>query len=315
MTLDAATAAFVEQARGQMGLGEVSVEQARADMAALTQLFGPGPEVREVREEVVATHSGPLPVRVLVPSGAARGAIVYLHGGGWVLGSAAQWDTLTRTLADRTQCLVVVPDYRLAPEHPYPAALDDCWDALSWTVENRARLGVDGLPLMVAGDSAGANLAAALSLLARDAGSPDLAMQVLAYPPTDADFETASYRDSENQLILDRDSMIWFWDQYVPDPRDRVDPGAAPLRAEDLSGLPPAVIAIAQHDVVRDEIEAYAERLLSSGVEVRSRVFEGQMHGFVTLMNMLPGNADGIQYITEEIDRALAVPADQGVDQ
>lgn len=315
MTLDAATAAFVEQARGQMGLGEVSVEQARSDMAALTQLFGPGPELREVRDETVPTRSGPLTARVLVPSEAPRGAILYLHGGGWVLGSAAQWDTLTRTLADRTQCLVVVPDYRLAPEYPYPAALDDCWDALRWTAENLARLGVDGLPLMIAGDSAGANLAAAVALRARDAGGPDLTVQVLAYPPTDSDFETASYRDSENQLILSRDSMIWFWDQYAPNQRDRVEPGAAPLRAEDLSGLPPAVIAIAQHDVVRDEIEAYAERLRCSGVEVRSRVFEGQMHGFVTLMNMLPGNAVGIEYLTEEIDRALAVPADQGVDQ
>jgi acetyl esterase len=161
------------------------------------------------------------------------------------------------------------------------------------------------VPLIVAGDSAGGNLAAIVAQRAKARGGPAIALQVLVYPVTDCDVDTTSYLEDDNQLILTRDGMIWFWDHYAPDPLDRVHPDASPLRNPELSLLPPAVILTAEHDVLRDEGEVYATVLHKAGVPVKHRRFEGQMHGFFPMVNILPGSADAIDYLVDMIDEAL----------
>jgi acetyl esterase len=242
---------------------------------------------------------------------APRGVIVYYHGGGWVIGGLADFDKLGRLLAHRTGCAVLLVDYRLAPEYRFPTAVDDAWAALRWADEHRAELTGAGrppseAPLIVAGDSAGGNLSAIMALRARAAGGPTIALQVLVYPVTDCDLESTSYRDPANQLMLSRESMVWFWDHYAPDPEARLHPDASPLRSENFAGLPPAVILTAEHDVLRDEGELYATRLVKAGVPVRHQRFAGQMHGFFTMVDALPGAAAALDYVTAAIAERLS---------
>jgi acetyl esterase len=244
-----------------------------------------------------------------VPIDVPRAAIVYLHGGGWVLGSIAEFDTLGRILAARTECAVVLVEYRLAPEHPYPAAVEDAWAALRWTDDHLEEIAGRQVPVLVAGDSSGGNLAAVLAQRAAATGQPVLAGQELVYPVTDADLDTASYTDPANQLMVSRESMTWFWNHYVPDPGRRTEPGVAPLRAPEFAGLPPAVVITAEHDVTRDEGEAYVERLRAAGVPVEHQRFAGQLHGFFTMVSVLPGSAAGIDFVVGHIRRLLDAPA------
>ncbi|MFG6192174.1 alpha/beta hydrolase [Nonomuraea sp. JJY05] len=303
MSLDDATVQFLKQMSeaGGKPLHEMTPEEARAMGGALGELYGKGPEMARVEEAVIrAADGGSFGARVLVPAEDPRAVIVYYHGGGWVIGGLDEFDTLGRTLAHRTGCAVVLVDYRLAPEHRYPVAARDAYDALCWAAAKEP-----DLPLIVAGDSAGGNLAAVVAQRSRDEGGPAIALQVLVYPVTDCDLDNASYTDPANQLMLDRDSMVWFWDHYAPDPATRANADASPLRAGDLSGLPPAVVLTAEHDVLRDEGEAYAERLREAGVPVLSRRFEGQMHVFFTMVNVLPGSAEAITMVAEAIDGSL----------
>jgi acetyl esterase len=240
-------------------------------------------------------------VRILVPDDDVDGVIVYYHGGGWVIGSMDDYDTIGRHLAARTKCAVVLVDYRLAPEFRYPTAVDDSWAALEWVDAHVEEIAGRRVPLIVAGDSAGGNLAAVVAHRAAARGGPALALQVLVYPVTDADFNTTTYSDPANQLMLTRDAMIWFWDHYAPDELSRNHFDASPLRAPSLAGVAPAVILTAEHDVLRDEGELYATRLLKSGVPVQHRRFTGQMHGFFTMVNILPGSAAAIDYVTEAV--------------
>jgi acetyl esterase len=264
-----------------------------------------------VRDTRVRASGGFVPVRVLTPGARPRGVIVYYHGGGWVIGSLADYDKLGRLLAQRTGCTVILVDYRLAPEYRYPTAVDDSWAALRWSDEHRADLASTGVPLIVAGDSAGGNLSAIMAQRARAAGGPAIALQVLIYPVTDCDLESTSYRDPANQLMLSRATMAWFWDHYAPDPEARLHPDASPLRSTDLLRLPPAAVLTAEHDVLRDEGELYATRLMKAGVPVRHRRFAGQMHGFFQLLNILPGSTDAIDYIAEQLGPLLAAGSRQ----
>lgn len=306
MTLDIATTMFLQQmaAAGGKPLHESTPEEARALGAKLAELAGPAPAMARVEEHAVSGLDGEIPVRVLVPLEPARGVIVYYHGGGWVLGRIDEFDTMARKLAERTSCAVVLVDYRLAPEHRYPCAVDDAYAALVWTADHMRDFAGPDAPLMVAGDSAGGNLAAVMALRARDRGGPPIALQVLVYPVTDADFDRPSYTAAENQSLLTREAMIWFWDHYLPDAVRRSEPDAAPLRAADLSGLPPAVVLTAEHDVLRDEGEAYAERLSAAGVPVDFKRHTGQMHGFFTLL-MLPGSERGFQQVVKAVRACL----------
>ena len=302
MPLDWATAELLEQmaAGGGKPLHESTVEEARALAAGLADQVGPAPAMFRVEEHSLAVPDGAVPIRVLVPLEQPAGVIVYYHGGGWVVGSIDESDTVARKLAERTSCSVVLVDYRLAPEHRYPVAVDDSWAALEWVDEHLAEIAAPGVPLFVAGDSAGGNLAAVMALRARDRGGPPIASQILIYPVTDADFERPSYTDLENQLLLTREAMVWFWDHYAPDAERRGEADASPLRAADLAGLPPAVVLTAEYDVLRDEGEAYAERLREAGVPVNIQRYEGQTHGFFTLL-VLHGSERGFQQVVKAV--------------
>jgi acetyl esterase len=307
MALDAATTAFLT-AMGEAGgkaLHEMTPAEARALGAQLKEMYGPGPEVAQVIEHTVATpDGGSFPIRVLVPQGAPRAMIIYYHGGGWVIGAMDEFDTLGRRLANRTGCAVALVDYRLAPEHRYPTAADDSYLALEWMAAHLKEHGMS-LPIIVAGDSAGGNLAAVVAQRSRDRNGPAIALQLLVYPVTDANLDNGSYSDPANQLMLTREAMAWFWDNYAPETGRRAEPDASPLQAQDLGGLPPALVITAEHDVLRDEGEAYAARLQAAGVPVELTRYPGQMHGFFTLL-MLPAGAQAIEQIAATIEHHLA---------
>ena len=274
MALDLATRMLAEQmaAAGRKPLNESTPEEARALGGAMAAMAGPAPKMARVEEHTIGAPGGEVKVRLLVPIEPPRGVMVYYHGGGWVIGSIDESDTMARKLAERTSCAIVLVEYRLAPEFRYPAAVEDSYAALEWAAKHMREIAGKTVPLMVAGDSAGGNLSAVMALLARDRGGPRIALQVLIYPVTDANFERPSYLDPENQALLTKDAMIWFWDHYVPDPKRRSEPEASPLQAKNLSGLPPAIVLTAEHDPLRDEGEAYAARLTEAGVPDRKSV-------------------------------------------
>ena len=310
MALDVQTQAFYEEMiKGAdpdaPAMHERTPEDARTYRAGLAALSGPAPNMARVEDHTIEQADGSFRIRVLVPIESPAGVIVYYHGGGWVVGSIDESDTLGRKLAERTSCAVVLVDYRLAPEHRYPVAVDDSYAALEWAAAHMDEIAGREVPLIVAGDSAGGNLSAVMAVRARDRNGPEIAMQVLIYPVTDANVDRPSYLDPENQLLLNRDSMIWFFDHYIPDPAQRTEPDASPIYTEDLSGLPPAVVLTAEHDPLRDEGEEYAQRLEDAGVEVNMQRHKGQMHAFFALL-MLPGSERGMQQVVRAI-RALVV--------
>lgn len=274
-------------ALGLPGFAAGTPADARATFAAAQQMLprDRGAKVRAITDETIAGPNGPVPVRRYSPDRHdVVGRIVYLHGGGWVFGTLDGFDPVCRELADASGAEVVSVDYRLAPEHPFPAPLDDGWAVLHALAE-------PGVPLAVAGDSAGGNLAAALALRARRLGGPAIALQLLLYPVLDSDFERDSYRrwGSGDHLIA-RADMVWFWDHHVP-AAERANPEAAPLHANDLTGLPPAIIVLAGCDPLHDEGLAYAEALTAADVPVTLRDHADMAHGFFTLIDLIgPAN-------------------------
>jgi acetyl esterase len=309
MALDEATSGFLASMAeaGGKPLHEMQPAEARALGPMLMELSGPGPEVASVAEEALTGwDGGSFRVRTLIPAGTPQGIFVYYHGGGWVIGDIDQYDGLGRELANRTNTAVVLVDYRKAPENQYPAAVEDSWTALNWVSEHMSDIAGAEVPLIVGGDSAGGNLAAIMAQRSRDRSGPAIALQVLVYPVTDADLDNKTYSAPANQLMLSRDSMVWFWDYYVPDKSARSELDVSPAQSKDLSGLPPAVVLTAEHDVLREEGEAYANALQSAGVPTQSRRFEGQMHGFFSMVNILPGAATGMDYVSEAVNERLA---------
>lgn len=315
MALDHATGRILEElaASGGKPLHESTPDEARQLSASLAAMAGPAPRMARADDLTVSAADGhEIPIRVLVPPQGARGVIVYFHGGGWVIGTIDEFDTMARKLAERTSCAVVLVEYRLAPEHRYPTAVDDSYAALTWVGEHLADVaGRDDVPLIVAGDSAGGNLAAVMAQRARDRGGPAIALQVLIYPVVDADFDRPSYTDADNQLLLTRDAMVWFWDHYAPDAAARHEPDASPLRAASLAGLAPAVVLTAEHDVLRDEGEEYAEQLRAAGVTVDARRHAGQTHGFFTIL-LLPGSERGFQHVVKAVRACTVAHAKHG---
>ena len=221
-----------------------------------------------------------------------------------MLGSLDDSDALARQLASHTGCAVVSVGYRLAPEYRYPTAVEDAWSAVRWVADRVEEIASERVPLIVAGEGAGGNLAAVVARRSFERKGPAVALHVLICPVTDGDFDGLSYTDPANQLLLDRAGMTWFWNHYAPDVAARRHPDASPLEAVFLSGLPPAVILTAEHDVLRDEGELYAMRLVQAGVAVEHRSFAGQMHGFVGMIDVLPGSAEGLSYIAGALDRS-----------
>ena len=307
---DALTAFLAEMAQqGVKPIHESTPDEVRGLTAGLAELYGTGPDMTRVEDTTIPVEGGSIAARILVPTSSPRGVFIYNHGGGWVIGgNIDEFDTLGRKLAARTNCAVVIVDYRLAPEHRYPVAVDDSYSALEWVHAHVADIAGRDVPIIVGGDSAGGNLSAIMTQRSRDRGGPPIAFQALVYPVTDADLDTASYTAEENQLMLSRDGMVWFWDHYLPDASRRAECDASPLRAEDFAGLPPAIVLTAEYDVLRDEGEAYADRLEAAGVPVDRIRCPGQMHGFFTLL-MVPGHEEAIEQIAAALDAHLPAPS------
>lgn len=307
MPLDAANAAYLERLRhsGIPGVRDVPLPEFRAILSAAQAKRAQGPAVAAIENLAIDTAGGPLPVRLYVPHGTPQGAIIYLHGGGWVAGDVQGWDALCRLLANQAACVVLSVDYRLAPEHRFPAALEDVRAALGWAAQQLpVRLGRP-LPLIIAGDSAGANLAAAATLLVRDEGGPALAMQVLAYPVVEADTSIPSLAEFVPPR-LSREELAWYVEQYVPPGERRTDPRISPLRAASLAGLPPAFVLTAEDDILRGQGEAYAARLLEAGVPVMARRYLGTMHGFMTMGDSISQSGEAVRDVAGFIASTLA---------
>jgi acetyl esterase len=283
MTLHPFITAMLEQLKGRPALSAGTPAEARAMVAAGRAVLGPGPDQAEIRDLSLPTRAGSIGARLYVPSESAAGLLVYLHGGGWVVGAIEDYDTLARTLAAESGCAVLLPDYRLAPEHPFPAGLEDAEDALAYAASNMPDLISLAGPLMVGGDSAGANLAAVA--IRRLRGQVAVAAQVLIYPVADCDFERPSYAAYGAGLPLTRQDMLWFFRHYAPEAL-WASPDVAPLRAGDLRGLPPALVVLAECDVLADEGRAYADALERAGVAVTRRTAPGVTHGFIRLHNL-----------------------------
>ena len=293
------------KAAGRPSFSACDPVQARAVMSASRAALGRGPDLARVEDVAIRTRAGTIPGRLLVPNDAPSGLVVYLHGGGWVVGDIDDFDAVARLLSARSGCAVLLVDYRLAPETPYPGPLEDAEDALTWAAREGPRLLCGDGPLVIAGDSAGANLAA---VTAASTGVP-LALQVLIYPVTDQDFDTPSYRDPTNAGILSRDDMIWFFDHYAPE-RLRDDHRLNPLRRSDLTGLPPALVVTAEYDVLRDEGEAYAKRLGEAGVPTVLKRYDGMPHGFIRMHNLV----DAVDVAISEIADAIRTACQAGGD-
>ncbi|MDT7583500.1 MAG: acetyl esterase [Pseudonocardiales bacterium] len=286
---------------------EMTVPNARAATAGFLALQGEPVEVASVLDRTVPGPAGEIPVRVYTPAGEGPlPVVVYFHGGGWVIGDLEVVDQPCRQLASAAGAIVVSVDYRLAPEHRYPAAFDDCYAATVWVGAHAAEIGGDPARLAVAGDSAGGNLAAAVALAARDRGGPELAAQLLIYPVTDFNFGTASYQDNREGYLLTKGSMQWFWAHYLGAQDLDKDPYACPLRADSLVGLPPAYVATSEYDPLRDEGEAYARRLEEAGVAVTAKRFDGLLHGFFWMLAAVPSAAGVLDDMVGVLRKAWA---------
>ena len=260
----------------------IGAAEARLLFNAGRKVLAPDPmPVAETRDLAIPGPGGPIPARLYRATATGNlPVLVFFHGGGWVVGDIESHDTGCRHLANRAECAVVSVDYRLAPEHKFPAAVEDCLAATAWVAGNAAALGIDAGRLAVGGDSAGGNLAAVVTLLARDHGTPRIGHQLLIYPATDAAMRHESMARFAEGYVLTRSTMRWFYEQYLRAPADAADWQASPLAAPDLSGLPPAFVLTAGYDPLCDEGDAYAARLAAAGVAVTHRRFAGQVHGF-----------------------------------
>jgi acetyl esterase len=297
---------------GHRGLDTMTPADARMETARSARIFA-GTRIPMARIDALAIPgpAGPIPARLHVPHRLATTArplplVVYFHGGGWVVGGFDTHDTTVRFLADRVQAAVLAIDYRLAPEHRFPAAVEDAFAAFAWAAREAAGIGCDPARVAVAGDSAGGNLAAVVSQLAVAAGGPRPALQLLIYPVTDLSTKHPSYQLFSDGFFLTEAEMDWYRGHYLPDETAAHDPRASPLLAADLHGLPPAVVLTAGFDVLRDEGEAYARRLREAGVRVDLRRNDGQIHGFANATGVSPSARTAMEGGARLVAEALA---------
>lgn len=285
--LESAAQDFAEKTANPPFLFELPPEKGRAAVDEVQSSPIDKPEVDVGKLNVPSGEWGDVPVHIVRPQGAVGTlpVILYVHGAGWVFGNAHTHDRLVRVLATESQAAVVFPEYSLSPEAKYPKAIEQCFAVAQWIKNEGAAHGLDYNHLAIAGDSVGGNMTAALTLMAKARGGPRFLQQVLFYPVTDANFETPSYQEFAAGFFLRRDAMQWFWDQYTTDPKQRAEITASPLRAtlEQLAGLPPALVITGEADVLRDEGEAYANKLRDAGVPVTAVRFQGIIHDFVML--------------------------------
>jgi acetyl esterase len=246
-------------------------------------------------------------VRVYTPEGDGPFPILaWYHGGGWVIGNLESADGTARNLCVGGQCVVVSVDYRLAPETKFPGPAEDCWAATTWAVNNASSINGDPSRLAVGGDSAGGNLAAAMSLMAADRGGPDIALQVLVYPVTDVNFNTVSYGENAEGTSLTKTTMQWYRDHYLSGKEDAANPYAAPLQAKSLAGQPPALVITAEFDPLRDEGEAYAKRLQEAGVAATATRYDGMIHGFFGMGAVVDKGQQAVDEASAALRKAFA---------
>lgn len=274
----------------------------------VTLMDEPAPPLPRIEDISIPGPSGPIPARVYDPAAtrsAARPVLVYFHGGGWVQGDLESHHGLCARLALYSGVLVVAVDYRLAPEHKFPAAVEDSFAAYRFLRSRGREIGADPGRVGVAGDSAGGNLSAVVSQLAARSDLPVPTCQVLIYPAVDFFFDTASHRDLENGHVIPRDRIIWYSEQYLRGDADRKDPRAAPVRTADLTGQPPALVITAGFDPLRDEGRAYADRLREAGVDVVYHEYPGQIHAFISLTKAIPQGMACTQEVADYVRRRL----------
>jgi acetyl esterase len=283
MPVDPQIQALLDKAAGAPATHTLPVAEARRMMEARTAAMAPAAAVGQVSERLIDGPGGPLALRIYTPTSTGPcPLVVFFHGSGFVLCSLDTHDGMCRNLCAGAGCVVVSVDYRLAPEHKFPAGLDDCVFATRWAVEHAREFAADPARVVLAGDSAGGNLAAAAALRLRDENGPPLRGQLLIYPVTDYYTPgTPSYAENAEGFGLTRDTMKWFWDHYLAGPDDAVNPYAAPLKAGDLRGLPSALVQTAEYDPLRDEGELYGKRLRDAGVPVELSRWDGMNHGFL----------------------------------
>ena len=285
-------------------LHQLPLEQARAVPGLMVNFGSPEEPVVRIEDRTVPGPEQPVPVRVYRPSLADRlPAVMFFHGGGFVLCGLDSHDRECRSLANQSGCVVIAVDYRLAPEHRYPAAAEDCYAATRYVADHADEFGIDAGRIAVCGDSAGGNLAAVVALMARDRGL-SLRYQVLVYPLTDFTDDSPSIREF-NGVFLSVEQMDWFADSYVPRAADRLQPYASPLLASDLRGLPPAYVITAECDMLRDQGEAYVRKLREAGVAVESKRYDGMIHPFFSLGGIVDGGREAITDAAAKLRVAL----------
>jgi acetyl esterase len=297
---------------GETPLDQVSPTQARLNFrnsfSQLKSIGGIFEKVESIRKLTIPGPTREIPARLYLPGkGTAYPLFVFLHGGGWVIGDLDSADNMARFLCKHVNCVVLSVDYRLAPEHIFPAAVEDSFAAVQWAAAHAGELGGDPKRVLVGGDSAGSNLTAVVAQMARQTGTVKLAGQVLFYPAVDgANLDTPSYKEfGEQSLGLPRRDVEWFLEQYTPDPKDRLNPLVSPQLADDLSKLPPALVVTAEFDVLRDEGEAYARRMQEAGVKVQLMRCNGMIHGFLSMIGLIKRATLYFEQAVEEIRKMV----------
>ncbi len=282
--------------------------EARVAARAFKDLGGPPEDVSSLDYRFIPGPTADLPVRIYRPAGARDEqlpGLVYFHGSGWVILNIEICDAFSRALANRTGCIVAAVNYQKAPEHKFPIPLDDCYAATRWVFDNAGEVGIDPTRIGVIGDSAGGNLAAAVTLRARDENGPKLAYQVLVYPAVQYGWDTPSSLANAEGFLLQRAGMEYFWTHYVRSPNDGKNPYCSPLAAPDHSGLPPAFIVSAEFDPLCDDGRNYADKLEAAGVPVKFRLYDGMIHGFLWMSGVLDQSKALVDEIGREVRAAL----------
>jgi acetyl esterase len=296
------------EALGLPAYQDLSPAEARKQMLDLAPPVDPLRSVNRVEDRSLPGPEGDIPIRLYYPEGDAPfPVVVYFHGGGWVIGDLDTHHAFCHALAKTSYCLVVSVGYRLAPEHPYPAAVEDAYAATGWVAENPELIQADPDRLAVAGDSAGGHLAAVVSLMARDRKGPRIDLQVLIYPIADYNFDTPSYIQNREGYNLTRDLMIWFWNHFLNDESEADDPYVSPLRAQDLSNLPRALVLTAGFDPLRDEGEAYCRKLQRAGVNATLLRYPGMIHAFIRMTAQLDKANEALDEVSATLKEVFKI--------
>ncbi len=316
MALDAQTKGMLDAGKeaGAPALYEMGVVDARAGLLEMTlQMDAPRQEVAKRIERTIPGPAGAIPVRIYWPedpaAASSRPILLLFHGGGWAIGDMDTHENMSRFYCNAANLIVINVDYRLAPEHKFPAGLEDCYAALAWAAENAAAIGGDAGRIAVTGDSAGGNLSAALCQMTKAKGGPAIAFQALTYPAVDLRDEAQdiypSRKDFAEGYFLTRGDMDWLAEMYFNSPEDAADARVSPMLAQDLTGLPPALVTTAGFDPLRDEGKAYADRLAQAGVPVEYKCFETTIHGFYSFSGALDVGRQGLELTADRLAKAL----------